>query len=94
MHSKEYINDLVDVTIRRGLFKNVEDAMENTKALAICTGSSIDSIRKCRVPDIPKAYYNLVVAFYYLLLPLNHNSSGAVIISSEEFAELLIVQQK
>jgi hypothetical protein len=76
MHSKEYyINGLVDVTIRRGLFKNVEDAMENTKALAkmvICTGSSIDSIRKCPVPDISKAYYNLVEAFYYSLLPPNH----------------------
>jgi hypothetical protein len=77
MYSKDYIDDLVLVTIRRGLFKNVEDAMENAKALAkmvICAGVSIDSIRKCPVPDIPKAYYNLVEAFYYSLLREDNGS--------------------
>jgi hypothetical protein len=49
IHSKEYIDDLVHVTIRSDLFKNVEGAMVKTKALAkmvICAGASIDSIRK------------------------------------------------
>jgi hypothetical protein len=49
----------------------VEDTMVNTKAftkMVICTGASIDLIRKYLIPDIPKAYYNLVKAFYYSLL--------------------------
>ncbi|PKK43429.1 hypothetical protein RhiirC2_804278, partial [Rhizophagus irregularis] len=71
IYSKEYINDLVHVTIRQGLFKNVEDAMVNTKALVkmvICTSASIDSIKKYPIPDTPKAFYDLVEAFYYSLL--------------------------
>ncbi|UZO02975.1 uncharacterized protein OCT59_023388 [Rhizophagus irregularis] len=71
IHSKEYIDDLVHVTIQRGLFKDVEDAIKSIKALAkmvISSKTSIDAFMKCPVPNIPKAFYDLVEAFYYSLL--------------------------
>ncbi|GET49883.1 uncharacterized protein LOC107883043 [Rhizophagus irregularis DAOM 181602=DAOM 197198] len=34
IHSKEYIDDLIHITIQRGLFKDVEDAIKSIKALA------------------------------------------------------------
>src|SRR5688500_10683560 len=71
LHSEEYIDDLVYVTIQRGLFKDVEDAMKSTKALAkmvISSKTNIDAFMKCPVPNIPNAFYNLVEAFYYSIL--------------------------
>ncbi|GBC45483.2 hypothetical protein GLOIN_2v1638689 [Rhizophagus irregularis DAOM 181602=DAOM 197198] len=34
IHSEEYIDDLIHITIQRGLFKDVEDAIKSIKALA------------------------------------------------------------
>ncbi|PKB98267.1 hypothetical protein RhiirA5_384057 [Rhizophagus irregularis] len=36
--------------------------------MVICTSASIDLIKKMPVPDTPKAFYDLVEAFYYSLL--------------------------
>ncbi|PKK57993.1 hypothetical protein RhiirC2_857984 [Rhizophagus irregularis] len=68
IHSEEYIDDLIHVTIQRGLFKDVEDAKKSIKALAkmvISSKTSIDAFMKCPVPNIPNAFYDLVEAFYY-----------------------------
>ncbi|POG68303.1 hypothetical protein GLOIN_2v1638689 [Rhizophagus irregularis DAOM 181602=DAOM 197198] len=89
IHSKEHIDDLVHVTIRSDLFKNVEGAMVKTKALAkmvIYAGASIDSIRKRpKVPDIPDVFYDLVEAFYYSLREGGETDSGNVIACSCRF---------
>lgn len=71
IHSRDHIDDLVQVTILRGLFNTEEEAMLDAKGFAkmvICAGVGIDTIWKCPVPDVPKAYYKLVEAFYYSLL--------------------------
>ena len=71
IHKKEYIDDLIKVLIQNDLFKNTEDAMSETKALAkmvISANASIDSIRKYPNSIIPDEFYNLVEAFYYLVL--------------------------
>ncbi|CAB4410344.1 unnamed protein product [Rhizophagus irregularis] len=59
IHSEEYIDDLIHVTIQRGLFKDVEDAIKSIKALAkmvISSKTSIDAFMKCPVPNIPNAF--------------------------------------
>ncbi|EXX65664.1 uncharacterized protein OCT59_029313 [Rhizophagus irregularis] len=71
IHSEEYIDDLIHVTIQRGLFKDIEDAKKSIKALAkmvISSKTSIDAFMKCPVPNIPNAFYDLVEAFYYSIL--------------------------
>jgi len=68
IHSRGYIDDLVQVLILHELFKNAEDAMSATKALAkmvLSTNVSIDSIRKYPNSNIPDEFYDLVEAFYY-----------------------------
>ena len=72
IHNRGYIDDLVEVLIILDLFKNSEDAMSVTKALAkmvLSANISIDSIRKYpNNNDIPDAFYELVEAFYYSVL--------------------------
>ncbi|CAG8684406.1 2489_t:CDS:2, partial [Funneliformis caledonium] len=72
IHSRRYINDLVQVLILYKLFKNAEDAMSATKAIAkivLFTNVSIGSIRKYpNKINIPNEFYNLVEAFYYSIL--------------------------
>ena len=73
IHCRGYIDDLVEVLIIHELFKNAEDAMSVTKALAkmvLSANFSIDSIRKYlnNNNDIPDAFYELVEAFYYSIL--------------------------
>ncbi|CAG8682164.1 16315_t:CDS:1 [Funneliformis caledonium] len=72
IHSRGYIDDLVQVLILYELFKNVEDAISATKVLAkivLSTNVSIGSIRKYpNYIDILNEFYNLVEAFYYLIL--------------------------
>jgi hypothetical protein len=71
IHKREYINDLVLVLIQHDLFKNMEDAMAEAKALAkmvISANASIDSIRKYPNSNIPDEFYDLVEAFYYSVL--------------------------
>ncbi|GET56177.1 uncharacterized protein OCT59_019677 [Rhizophagus irregularis] len=71
-HSEEYIDNLIHVTIQKGLFKDVEDAKKSIKTLAKMVISSkttsIDAFMKCPVPNIPNAFYDLVEAFYYSIL--------------------------
>src|SRR5271170_979184 len=61
IHKKEYIDDLAQVTVLHGLFKNVEDAMAEAKAFAkmvICAGVNIDSIpRGEKYRKIPNIFY-------------------------------------
>lgn len=71
IHSRGYIDDLVQVLILHELFKNAEDAMTMSKALAkmvISANAGIDSIRKYPNNIIPDAFYDLVEAFYYSIL--------------------------
>jgi len=76
IHRRRYINDLVQVLILHDLFKNVEDAMSMSKALAkmvLSANVSIDSIRKYpNNNDIPNEFYDLVEAFYYSVLREKH----------------------
>ncbi|GBB94483.1 hypothetical protein RclHR1_23620005 [Rhizophagus clarus] len=72
IHSRGYIDDLVQVLILHDLFKNAEDAMSTSKALAkmvLTANVTIDSIRKyLNYNNIPNAFYELVEAFYYSVL--------------------------
>ena len=72
IHSRGYIDDLVQVLILHDLFKNAEDAMSTSKALAkmvLTANITIDSIRKYpNYNNIPNAFYELVEAFYYSVL--------------------------
>ena len=73
IHRRGFIDDLVQVLIMHDLFKNIEDAMSTTKALAkmvISANVNINSIRKNEMerPDIPNEFYDLVEAFYYSIL--------------------------
>ena len=72
IHSRGYIDDLVQVLILHDLFKNAEDAMSTSKSLAkmvLSANVSIDSIRKyLNNNNIPNAFYELVEAFYYSVL--------------------------
>ena len=71
IHKREYINDLVQVLILHDLYKNAEDAISETKALAkmvISANAGIDSIRKYPNNIIPDAFYDLIEAFYYSIL--------------------------
>ncbi|CAG8768822.1 2269_t:CDS:2, partial [Rhizophagus irregularis] len=72
IHSEEYIDDLIHITIQRGLFKDVEDAIKSIKALAkmvISSKTSIDAFMKCPVPNIPNAFYDLVYTELLVMLP-------------------------
>ncbi|CAG8683927.1 365_t:CDS:1, partial [Funneliformis mosseae] len=71
IHSREYIDDLVQVLILHDLFKNAEDVMSMSKALAkivLTANITINSIRKYLNNNIPNAFYELVEAFYYSVL--------------------------
>ena len=71
IHKRKYINDLVQVLIQHGLFKNTEDTMAEAKALAkmvISAKVSIDSISIYPNSNIPDEFYELVKAFYYSVL--------------------------
>ncbi|GBC06333.1 hypothetical protein RclHR1_06770016 [Rhizophagus clarus] len=72
IHSRGYIDDLVQVLILHDLFKNAEDAMFTSKVLAkmvLTANVTIDSIRKyLNYNNIPNAFYELVEAFYYSVL--------------------------
>ena len=72
IHRRGYIDDLVEALIIHELFKNAEDAMTVTKALAkmvLSANVSIDLIRKySNNNNIPDAFYELVEAFYYSVL--------------------------
>ena len=66
-----YTADLVQVLILHDLFKNAEDAISTSKALAkmvLTANVTIDSIRKYPNNNIPNAFYELVEAFYYSVL--------------------------
>jgi hypothetical protein len=72
IHSRGYIDDLVQVLILHDLFKNAEDAMSTSKVLAkmvLTANVTIDSIRKYpNYNNIPNAFYELVEACYYSVL--------------------------
>ena len=71
IHSRGYIDNLVQVLILHDLFKNAEDAMSTSKTLAkmvLTANVTIDSIRKYPNNNIPNAFYELVEAFYYSVL--------------------------
>ncbi|GBC08752.1 hypothetical protein RclHR1_08350022 [Rhizophagus clarus] len=72
IYSRGYIDNLVQVLILHDLFKNAEDAMSTSKALAkmvLTANVTIDSIRKyLNYNNIPNAFYELVEAFYYSVL--------------------------
>ena len=71
MHSREYIDGLVQHLVQNGYTKDAETAISMSKALArmfISANEYIDSIRKYPGRDIPSEFYNLVEALYYSIL--------------------------
>ena len=72
IHKKAYIDDLAQVTVKNGLFKNVDDSLAEAKALAkmvICSGAGMESLSKeNKYISILSIFYDLVEAFYYSIL--------------------------